>query len=465
MANLQENSLEILRQRAKCSLCLEIYTQSKKSPNCSHVFCLMCMKRHFESKRPNNFPPCPLCRRPITKAFKELDLLEPARAEQDIADVVKQFETCDLCSRKENPKLKCLDCNWFVCENCEPGHSKLKPTHTVVPIMPINSSVYNRSRTSKNCIEHPNQVVDLFCIICQKVLCLHCESNTHAPCKSSFTREMMEKRYSYGFLSEFLEQRIKSTKHLPRLVNFVDVLLEARQWLLNVKDELQQCIDFLQEYEMQLCGIVNDTKRSEPLNNRCHYIQDEIDFILKLGKDIHTSILTLMETTTGIEIAESVLKIEEKCLHFFRLRRKYSPDTRPLELAMNNGFRQLSNCSLRSLEEEISRFVCIFCMVNSVESFEQTTGSQFEDKSNCTGSSKHTGDEFFIGRNVSIFKILFSKTYNASFGFGKTYRKLNKDLQLAYAYNETSSKTITCIENDLYNNAFLGKNGKLRRLE
>ena len=47
----------------------------------------------------NNFPPCPMCRAPITRAINDIDLMEPARAEEDIIEFVRPYENCDLCKK------------------------------------------------------------------------------------------------------------------------------------------------------------------------------------------------------------------------------------------------------------------------------------------------------------------------------------------------------------------------------
>ena len=129
-SHLQE-SLENLRLRATCAICTELYTKPKQLPNCSHVFCMSCVKRYMQTKLPNNFPPCPMCRAPITRAIRDIDLMEPARAEEDIIEFVRPYENCDLCKKRERPTLRCLECSGLICENCQLVHGKLKSHHTV----------------------------------------------------------------------------------------------------------------------------------------------------------------------------------------------------------------------------------------------------------------------------------------------------------------------------------------------
>ena len=110
-----DDSLDIFRQRATCPVCAQIYNKPKRLTNCRHVFCLACIKRFMETKRPVNFPPCPVCRAPIMKAIQDINTLESAGAEEDIVSVVRRFETCNICKRTDNPNQKCLDCNSPIC--------------------------------------------------------------------------------------------------------------------------------------------------------------------------------------------------------------------------------------------------------------------------------------------------------------------------------------------------------------
>ena len=135
MSQTSQDSLETLRQRAKCPVCLTFFIKPKKLNDCSHVLCLNCLKQHLQN---SNFPPCPECRKPMIQPLSEIDKYEPARAEEDVADFVRQFQMCDVCNKPENPNLRCLQCYWFICENCLPCHRRLKPMHVTELI--INSN-------------------------------------------------------------------------------------------------------------------------------------------------------------------------------------------------------------------------------------------------------------------------------------------------------------------------------------
>ena len=199
-----EENLESLRQAATCAICTNFYTRPKKLTNCSHVFCLHCIQQLMQKNCNINYPPCPMCRKPITFSRSEVFNLGPGIAEQAIVDFVKQYETCDICESKSNPNFNCEKCSAYVCDNCLPCHKTLKPSHNVVSIIPRKDSYKAPlKKTTRTCIDHEDQPLDLFCIICHHFLCIHCKKYSHAQCQR--TGDEFQ-RYERGFLRFLLSQ-------------------------------------------------------------------------------------------------------------------------------------------------------------------------------------------------------------------------------------------------------------------
>ena len=218
-SHLQE-SLENLRLRATCAICTELYSKPKQLPNCSHVFCSLCVKRYMQAKLPNNFPPCPMCRAPITRAINDIDLMEPARAEEDIIEFVRPYENCDLCKKRERPILKCLECNGLICENCQLVHGKLQTNHTVVSIFE-SGIVAQRQEIQNECKVHPNQTLDLFCVMCNTVFCLFCDKYSHSSCTGAYENFANYKHKLYNS-SQLLQDFINSSEERKNLIRSLE---------------------------------------------------------------------------------------------------------------------------------------------------------------------------------------------------------------------------------------------------
>ncbi|XP_074020833.1 zinc finger protein RFP-like [Numenius arquata] len=126
--------VEILRDEARCSICLEIF-QEPVSIHCGHSFCRSCITETWEGLT-TNFS-CPQCRE--TGAQKTL---RPNRELANIAKAAKSLnlqwdreveEGENLCEEHQEPlKLFCQDDKRLICVVCD--RSKVHRYHSVVPV-------------------------------------------------------------------------------------------------------------------------------------------------------------------------------------------------------------------------------------------------------------------------------------------------------------------------------------------
>ena len=240
MLRRRADCLETLRQRATCPICKEFYTTPKRL-GCSHVFCLDCLKRHLQVHGDVNYPPCPMCRCPIRKSYSKVTTLEPARAEEEIVDFVRQFETCGLCTRKENPSVKCIDCEYLLCDDCRKCHDVMKPNHIVVSITSYQAVNQDSNFT---CLQH-GKPLNKLCVMCERALCTFCEWFDHDMCKRIWDAHDVQDKYRKGFLSEFiycidLKKRCTNYTKLPRIVNLHEISRMGRHWQVSDSKRLIQ---------------------------------------------------------------------------------------------------------------------------------------------------------------------------------------------------------------------------------
>lgn len=285
-----------------------------------------------------NFPPCPMCRRPILNPVSEINDIEPARAEIDIRDYLKDFEICGLCDQKNNPKLQCLDCDKLICDLCKPCHNALQSSHMVEPIRHIGA---HRSkftgRSGIMCQKHTGQMKDLFCIICCTFLCSHCRDYSHEICTDKNNDNIVHKRFSHGFLQDFVQANadrklLYGKSKLPRIVYIADFVKEAKKWLHRIEPKVKQIIDYLSEYKRLLSEAMFECDKHETLETRSQFIKKNFDECLKLCKAIHTRIINLLFTDSRFEVATYICIVEAECLYLFKIRRTLSLDTRLLKL-------------------------------------------------------------------------------------------------------------------------------------
>ena len=385
----QDQGLETLRQRATCVICYEFYNKPKRL-SCSHSLCLSCLQRHFQLNCHKNFPPCPMCRKPITVSQTKLETLEPDIAVQDIVEFVKRYELCGLCKQKTNPSLKCDECSAFVCDNCVLCHETLKPSHMTVSILPSSASRITPSKHT--CKEHPDQPLNLFCIVCHRVLCIHCKEYNHESCVINKDKE--NELYRRGFLNVFIQSsddlKLKLENSTMSRVVYIPVFArEARKWLQAVQVEVLACNNFFEDLREKLVEIENNPTRST-CTFRSHVKSPEIGNILVFGKVCEKKINKLLSNETSeTDVAIAIEDTEKACLTVFRYRRAFPVHTEPFTRVERNygskkNSEQISKCSIKLCTLLKSLF--IFNMTYNAAEFDQSI-----DKSETTRNKQRVG--------------------------------------------------------------------------
>ena len=302
----------------------------------------------------------------MLQPFSEVDKYEPARAEQDIVDFVRQFEQCDVCNKPENPNLKCTQCKWYICENCIPCHSKLKPTHVTEPI--INRSrdsetIANSALSSEN--EKSEHEITLFCIMCLKTLCGKGENcrehrQNHDQCSSTWSADDVERMYKIRF---FLQPLTESNNALnesklcePMKIVSIDKISEAAQkWLKSVIDDVRECVDYLQEYKERLYHITDKTDIQRAPHRPVEFLHEQVNHALCLGKELYEQTNNLLRMPLDIDTAIYLLKNEGKFPLLFQMRRKIIDEAQLVNATclttsgQNSIIRQASKCSIQDI--------------------------------------------------------------------------------------------------------------------
>ena len=422
-----------------------------------------------------------MCRAPITRAIRDIDCLEPARAEEDIIEFVRPFENCDLCKKREQPTLRCLECSGLVCEICEPVHNRLQSHHTVVSIFEAGV-VVQRQVINNECKTHPNQTLDLYCLMCNTMLCLYCDKYAHSSCTSAydeFSNYKQKLSNSSQLLQDFVylsderktfvrtlttkEQHRMRTESLARLersfamlhtptstmfrtmspadqamarmqnlqspnylgntslstpaslrvVQVNEFVAFARNFIRGLTAELENDVEFYEEYIGRLQNIAECTTDTPELKECKESLETEIGELIRKGEMMSEN-NKLIERSTDVEVAESALRIETVSLEFFRFRKPYSMDVRCVGLTldeMNDKKSILRQTAICAMQEHIkTESVCLF-----VDRFEVSESLLLDNESSNESAEtakpqttnkddeKANTDEMVTAENKSVF--------------------------------------------------------------
>ena len=385
----------------------------------------------------NNFPPCPMCRKKITVSISHLD---PGIAEQTIVDLVKQYETCDICRYKSNPNLRCENCCVYVCDNCLPCHNTLKPSHKVVPIIPKRDSSKVPMKLTRTCTDHEDQPLDLYCIICYRILCIHCKKYSHAQCNERVGLE--RERYRQGFLNYYFMNSSKDRQitygknELKRIVYIKDFANAARQWLKPIQTELKSCIKFFEECKTKIENVGKEKNECCDFQERFHKFIDEIGNTLEFGHNVYFRTETLLqESTVDADVAVNVLRIEEDCLMIFRQRQRQAGCKLFVDVETTSGHIRSNN--RQSCKCVVTEFPASCASIMALSHYTQLHAG--ESKANEASAAK---------LNNSLLTCLFAKSeHNYSNDVEKRDCKTDR----------WSICRVGCIVNCLYQNEALDK--------
>ena len=89
---------------------------------------------------------------------------------------------------------KCIDCEYYLCENCTIFHKKQKVTknHTVVSIADIKSGKVKQLSQKRYCLEHEGEELKLYCRTCEEVICRDCTIVTHKQHDYTFIKDVTQ---------------------------------------------------------------------------------------------------------------------------------------------------------------------------------------------------------------------------------------------------------------------------------
>ena len=307
-----------------------------------------------------------MCRKPMSHSRNEMDRYETARAEEDVANFVRQFENCDVCNTPGNPNMKYPGCSWFICDGCIPCHDKLKPSHVLEAIISSDRKGNPTIRELKLCSKHHGQIADLFCIMCLKTMCVHCRDYSHADCERMFHEAHVQERCGWGFLQSY-RQYDRASGNLLKVYYITEISEAAHTWLIEIQKELKACIVILKNNKETL-GMLNrqffcsDTDRLES-------IQAQIDSCVALGVGIYHRTQGVLKMSIDIDTVIFLLHAEEEYLFFWGIEMTLAANTCLINVGPYNGldnhlFSYAAKCSVQFASKTLPGALCFrhkFC--------------------------------------------------------------------------------------------------------
>ena len=211
---------------------------------CMHTMCECCIRSHMYfsplQQKSTTFE-CPVCatRIPIEDKTK---LLFPVNTPvKKIYDTLRDYKLnriksnskslCELCSIG-SAEYSCDDCRKDNCDTCRVIHNKISNNHNVNLILPEKKPQMIIDRDF--CSEHKNEVVNLYCKVCDEVICRVCRKETHTKPHHK-CQDISQKKDEWKVeLKSLTSQATVNRKELLSQIDAINRISD--EWVANVDD-------------------------------------------------------------------------------------------------------------------------------------------------------------------------------------------------------------------------------------
>jgi hypothetical protein len=188
---MSSNVREKLNNITECSVCAETYSDPRVLP-CIHTFCLNCVERFSENKRPGDCMSCPLCRKNFIVPEHGIDSLPKNFFIEQLKDLAQtstiHCEGCGDTGGKRRAAMYCIECQQKFCEACISAHRGIRLTrgHTLLDIGDDGKVPETVGKMlTLHCDKHLNEALKLYCFECNEVICFMCFATSHPSHKCS----------------------------------------------------------------------------------------------------------------------------------------------------------------------------------------------------------------------------------------------------------------------------------------
>ncbi|CAC5407024.1 TRIM56 [Mytilus coruscus] len=201
MATSRED-IEQLDDLLTCTICLETFKVPKYLP-CLHTFCESCINTYIvsstEKEKESEGFKCPACRK-LVSYIKTAEKPETwastlptnhfVMSMLDKREIHRSEKLCNSCQFNDKSKKAmswCTFCEEAFCEQCDECHRSFKVSakHKLISINEIQSGNSDLKISEVlSCEEHPEKIVEVYCVDHSKPCCTLCATLSHRKCEN-----------------------------------------------------------------------------------------------------------------------------------------------------------------------------------------------------------------------------------------------------------------------------------------
>ena len=247
---------------------------------------------------------------------------------------------CDECGDDNDPVVGlCVDCELYLCQDCNKVHSKKNKTHDIVAMSSVvkDDSFGQSTRKVLYCPEHQKNELDYYCKTCDKIVCLYCTVKDHV----GHTHDIVEKTASEhrNMLMKITTPVEEMSKNLSKAeADIVSTQEKIKEQASEIDQEIDKC------YVGQLLEL---NKHHQHLKKQLRdAVSQKEDALNKQLKDI----TSLQDKLTGIKKLHEGLKKTPD-------RKVFSTKKQDVEISMEKVSEHYKNINTEPVEYDNFEFV------------------------------------------------------------------------------------------------------------
>ncbi|XP_051804793.1 tripartite motif-containing protein 16-like [Acanthochromis polyacanthus] len=270
-------------KKFSCSICLDLL-KDPVTTSCGHSYCMDCIKTHWDGEDGKRIYSCPQCRKTFTprpvleKHVLLAELVEDLKktglqaAADDHCYAGPEDVACDVCiGRKMKAVKSCLVCLASYCEN------HLQPHHDSPPLKK-HQLVEPSKNLQSNICSHHDEVMKIFCLTDQQVICYLCTMDEHkghetAPAAAERKKQQKELEVSRLNIQQRIQDRQKDVELLQQELE--DINVSADKTVEDSKKIFIQMIHLIQKRGRDVEQQIRSQQETEV--NRVKELQEKLE--------------------------------------------------------------------------------------------------------------------------------------------------------------------------------------------
>ena len=222
---------------------------------------------------------------------------------------------CEDCGKDDPVVALCVDCELYLCQDCNKYHSKKKSQHNIVSLGdPIKERVLY-------CPEHKKNELDYYCETCDKLLCIYCATKKE---HAGHTHELLNKMAAKhrGVLAEVIAPVDEMIENLSKAeANIVSTQEKIKEQANEIDQEIDKCyyeqLKELNKHHKQLKKQLNDavSEKEKALKEQLNDVtslQDELKNVKELREGLEKTPDHKIFSTKKQDVETHMQKVSEQ---------------------------------------------------------------------------------------------------------------------------------------------------------